>query len=124
MAAAPRSAARAPAGGWALLGVGLLCYGLSSILVRAAGPVEPMALAAWRTVFVTVLLAPAAAVKARGELARMSRREWALVVGSGVVLGLHFLTWIVSVQLTTVAAASVLVTTSPLWIAVFGLAGI
>ena len=42
----------------------------------------------------------------------MERREWALIGASGVVLGLHFATWIVSVQLTTVAAASVLVTTS------------
>jgi drug/metabolite transporter (DMT)-like permease len=123
VAEAPGPPHRAPPAVWALLGVGLLCYGLSSILVRAAGPVEPMAIAAWRTVFVTLLLAPAAALKTRGELARMSGREWAVVVGVGVVLGLHFLTWIVSVQLTTVAAASVLVTTSPLWIALFGLAG-
>lgn len=108
---------------WALLGVGLLCYGSSSILVRAAGPVEPLAIAAWRTTFVALLLAPAAAVKASGELVRMSRRDWALVVASGVLLGFHFIAWIVSVQLTTVAAASVLVTTSPLWIAVFGALG-
>ena len=54
----------------------------------------------------------------------MPRRSWALVCASGVVLGLHFATWIVSVQLTTVAAASVLVTTTPLWIAGLGLAGV
>ena len=123
MGPVPGTPPRVPARVWAFLGAGLICYGLSSILVRAAGPVEPMAVAAWRAVFVTLLLAPAAALRARAELARMPRRDWALIAGSGVVLGLHFLAWIVSVQLTTVAAASVLVTTSPLWIAAFGLAG-
>ena len=113
-----------PARVWALLGVGLLCYGSSSILVRAAGPVEPLALAAWRAGLVALLLAPVAAVRVRGELMRMSGREWRLVGASGVLLGLHFVAWIASVQLTTVAAASVLVTTSPLWLAALGLLGI
>ncbi len=117
-------AARAPAAVWALLGVGLVCYGLSSILVRLAGPVPPLPLALWRTLFVTALLAPAALLRVRGEMAAMDRREWALVGAAGVALGLHFATWIVSVQLTSVAAASVLVTTTPLWIAVLGLLGV
>lgn len=115
---------RVPAAVWALLGVGLVCYGLSSVLVRLAGPVPPLALALWRTLFVTALLAPAALVRVRGEMAAMERREWALVGAAGVGLGLHFAAWIVSVQLTSVAAASVLVTTTPLWIAVLGLMGV
>ena len=116
--------ARVPGRLWVLLAAGLVCYGLSSILVRAAGPAPPLAIALWRTVFVTALLAPAAVVRARGEIAAMPRRAWALIGASGVVLGLHFAAWIVSVQLTTVAAASVLVTTSPLWLAGLGLVGI
>jgi drug/metabolite transporter (DMT)-like permease len=104
--------------------LGLVCYGLSSILVRLAGPVEPLAIALWRTTFVTLLLAPAALVRARGEIARMPPKSWALIGASGVALGLHFATWIASVSLTSVAAASVLVTTTPLWIAGLGLAGV
>ena len=120
-AAPPR---RVPLGLWAILVVGLVCYGLSSILVRAAGDVNPLAIAAWRTLFVTGLLAPAALVRARAELACLSRREWALVGASGVLLGLHFAAWITSVQLTTIASASVLVTMSPLWLGVLGLVGV
>ena len=120
-AAPPRPA---PLGLWAVLGVGLVCYGLSSILVRAAGDVNPLAIAAWRTLFVTGLLAPAALVRARGEMAQMTPHEWSLVAASGVLLGLHFAAWISSVQLTTIASASVLVTMSPLWLGVLGLVGV
>ncbi len=116
--------ARVPVGVWVLLGFGLVCYGLSSILVRLAGPVPPLPLALWRTLFVTLLLAPVALVRARGEMAAMERREWGLIAASGIGLGLHFVTWIVAVQLTSVAAVSVLVTTTPLWIAVLGLLGV
>lgn len=109
---------------WMLVGAGLLSYGFSSILVRAAGDVEPLAIAVWRAAFVTLALAPPALWTARAEMARMPRRSWALVGASGVLLGLHFAAWIASVQLTTVAAASVLVTTSPLWIGALGALGV
>ncbi len=66
------------------------------------------------------MLAPVALGARRGELAALSRRDWALALGSGVVLGLHFMAWIVSVQLTSIASAAVLVTSSPLFIAVLG----
>ena len=117
-------AARVPRRVWALVGAGIVSYGLSSILVRAAGDVEPLAIAVWRAAFVTLALAPAVLWKARTELARMPVRTWALVAASGVLLGLHFCAWIASVQLTTVAAASVLVTTSPLWIGLLGALGV
>ncbi len=116
---------RVPAWIWVLLGFGLVCYGLSSILVRLAGPgVPPLPLALWRTLFVTLLLVPVALAKAGGEMAAMERREWGLIAASGIGLGLHFAMWIVAVQLTSVAAVSVLVTTTPLWIAVLGLLGV
>ncbi len=115
---------RVPGWVWTLIGFGLVCYGLSSVLVRLAGDVPPLPLALWRTLFVTMLLAPVALIRTRGEMAEMDRKEWALIAAAGVGLGLHFATWIVAVQLTSVAAVSVLVTTTPLWIAVLGLLGI
>ena len=112
--------ARAPAAVWGLLGAGLLALGSSAILIRLAGEAPALALAAWRTLFVSALLLPAAVVHARAEVAAFTRRDVALVVAAGVLLGLHFMGWIASVQLTSVASASVLVTTSPLFIAVLG----
>ena len=115
-------AAGGPVPAWvkALVAAGLVCFGISSPLVRLAGDTPALAIAAWRCLMVTVLLAPAALARERATFAAMPAREWALVLAAGVALGVHFIAWIVSVQLTTVAAASVLVTTTPLWIAVLG----
>jgi drug/metabolite transporter (DMT)-like permease len=110
----------APPAVWAALGVGLVSIGASPILIRLAGDVPALALAAWRTVFVTALLVPAAALHARGDVAALGRRDGLLIGAAGVVLGLHFMAWIASVQLTSIASASVLVTLSPVFIAVLG----
>ncbi len=109
---------RAPAWVWVLVTAGLLILGASAILIRLAGDAPALALAAWRTVAVSLVLGPWMLTSARSEIARFTARDWAMALGAGVLLGLHFMTWIVSVQLTSVASASVLVTMSPLFIAV------
>ena len=111
---------RAPASVWAMVGVGLLAFGSSPILIRLAGDVPALALAAWRTSVVALVLAPVALTRSRSELAAMPRRDVGLAAAAGVLLGLHFMGWIVSVQLTSIASAAVLVTTSPVFIAVLG----
>ncbi len=111
---------RTPASVWALVGVGLLAFGSSPVLIRLAGDAPALALAAWRTSVVSLALAPFALTRSRGELASLSRRDVGMVVAAGVLLGLHFMGWIVSVQLTSIASASVLVTTSPVFIAILG----
>lgn len=113
-------AARAPAAVWALLGVGLVTLGASPLLIRLAGDVPALALAAWRTLFVTGLLAPVAVWRVRNEVTAFGPRDVLLIGSAGVFLGLHFMGWILSVQLTSVASASVLVTMSPIFIAVLG----
>ncbi|MDT7857786.1 DMT family transporter [Rubrivirga sp. S365] len=109
-----------PPGIWALLALALVAVGTSPILVRLAGDVPALALAAWRTVFVSVLLVPVAAVRVRGEIRALPRRDVGLIAVAGVFLGLHFMAWITSVQLTSVASASVLVTLSPVFIVILG----
>lgn len=109
-----------PAAVWVALALGLATLGASPILIRLAGDVPALALAAWRTLFVTALLGPAAALQARTEIAALGRRDLALIGVAGVFLGLHFMAWIASVQLTSVASASVLVTLSPVFIAILG----
>lgn len=110
----------APLRVWLLLAAGLLSLGGSAILIRYAGNVPPVAIAAWRTLFATAILAPWAARLARHEIRAFSRRDWTLIASSGVLLGAHFVAWIASVSLTSVASASVLVTTSPVFIAILG----
>ena len=114
------AAERTPSGVWLLLAAGLVSLGASAILIRYAGDTPPVAIAAWRTLLVTAILAPWAAARASDEITAFSGRDWALIVAAGVTLGLHFVAWIASVGLTTVASASVLVTTSPVFIAILG----
>ena len=111
---------KAPASVWAMVGVGLLAFGSSPVLIRLAGDAPALALAAWRTSVVALALAPLALTRSRGELSALTRRDVMLVLSAGVLLGLHFMGWIVSVQLTSIASAAVLVTTSPVFIAILG----
>jgi drug/metabolite transporter (DMT)-like permease len=50
-------------------------------------------------------------------LRSLTRRELLLGLLSGFFLALHFATWISSLEYTTVASSVVLVTTTPLWVA-------
>ncbi len=102
------------------MALGLAAIGVSPILVRYAAEAPPLALAVWRTAFAAGLLAPVAWVRAGAEIRALPRRELGLILGGGVFLGLHFAAWIASLYHTSVASASVLVTSSPLFIALLG----
>lgn len=108
-----------------VLAAGMMSFSFSPILIRFAGSeiggeAHGLTVAVWRTVMATVALAPFAWMRARAEIKAFERREWYLILSAGVLLGMHFVLWIESLYHTTVAAASVLVTTSPVFLAVLG----
>lgn len=49
--------------------------------------------------------------------ATLTGRDWALGVAAGLLLAGHFWAWVASVQMTTIASSSVLVSTQPLFVA-------
>jgi len=114
------SPSHTPLSAWLALGTGLTAISTSVLFIRWAIEAPGETVAVWRTVFGALLLAPVAAMKAREEIRQMSGREWLLVTGSGVFLGLHFVTWINSLHHTSVASASALVALSPLFLAILG----
>ncbi len=75
-------------------------------------------IAAWRLAIATLVLAPVALSRKRDELAAFTRRELLLALLSGLFLAVHFASWISSLAYTTVASSVVLVSTTPLWVAV------
>jgi drug/metabolite transporter (DMT)-like permease len=98
--------------------VAILAVSTASIFIRLAQEDAPsLAIAAWRLALASIVLAPFALTRYRGELVRISRRELMLGIASGLFLGLHFATWISSLEYTTVASSVVLVSTGPLWVA-------
>lgn len=94
--------------------------GFAPILVRLAGDAPAMSIVAWRTIFSVLLLAPLAARYAGDEIRALSTKDWLLAAIAGIFLGLHFAGWTASLYFTSVASASVLVTSSPLFLVVFG----
>jgi drug/metabolite transporter (DMT)-like permease len=102
---------------FAILGA-ILAVSTASIFIRFAQREAPsLVIAAFRLTFASLILAPIALTRHRAELRRLTRRELLLALLSGVFLALHFATWITSLEYTTVASSVVLVSTSPLWVA-------
>ena len=102
---------------------GVLLVASASIMIRQAqqmGVPSPV-IAAGRVGFAALLLSPIAFLRVRSELRGLHRRDLLLGVGSGVCLALHFSAWVTSLEYTSVASSSALVTTNPLWIALASL---
>jgi len=103
----------------ALLAMGVLAVSFSGVLVRLADAPN-LSIAFYRCAMAAAVLLPLALARRREELRSLTARQRWLAVLAGVFLAAHFATWIPSLSYTTVAASSVLVTTQPLWVAIFG----
>ena len=109
-----------PAWALPLVLAGVLCFAGSAILVRYASAAPGMAVAALRTSIAIVVLAPWGVPATLNAWKGLGRRDVWLIVAAGVLLGLHFVTWISSIYYTSVASAAVLVSTGPIFMALFG----
>jgi drug/metabolite transporter (DMT)-like permease len=98
----------------------VLIVSIASILIRwlQADGVASLAIAAWRLTFAALVLIPIALVRSRAELAQLTARSWLLTAAAGAFLALHFATWILSLEYTSVASSVALVTTNPIWIGI------
>jgi drug/metabolite transporter (DMT)-like permease len=106
--------ARAAWQSWVLLAVGVLAASVSAILIRYADDAEPLAISFWRCAAGSALLLPFA----RRRVRALPRAQARLPLIAGIFLALHFATWITSLELTTVAASVLLVSTTPIFVAV------
>ena len=102
------------------IGIAILAVSTASILIRFAQQDAPsITIAALRLTFAALVLAPIVMLRNRAELASLTRRQLWLALASGLFLAIHFGTWITSLQYTSVASSVVLVSTGPLWVALF-----
>ena len=101
-----------------VLGVGLLTVSFSAILARLAQAegVSSLAVATWRLGLAAIIITPVALIQSRHELLRLSRAQVGMAMAAGLLLALHFASWITSLEYTSVASSTALVTTNPLWI--------
>jgi drug/metabolite transporter (DMT)-like permease len=98
-------------------GLGAVIVSTAAIIIRQAQlDAHSLAIAAWRLVLATLILAPVALLTQRSELRKLTGREWGYAVASGLLLGLHFATWVTSLAHTSVMASVVLVSTTPIFV--------
>lgn len=94
----------------------MLATSTSAILVRYAQEDAPsLVIATGRLTMATLLLMPLA-LRRRQELQRLPRHGWRLALLSGFLLGLHFAGYISALRYTSIAAATVLATSTPIWV--------
>ncbi|MCW2613200.1 MAG: family transporter [Frankiales bacterium] len=99
-----------------LLTVALVAVSTSGPLI-AATAAPALAIAFWRNAMAAGVLVPAALLTCRDELRSLDRRERRLTLLAGLFLALHFATWIPALSYTSVASATALVATQPVWAA-------
>jgi drug/metabolite transporter (DMT)-like permease len=101
-----------------VLAAGVLVVSTASILIRLAQAeaVPSLTIAAVRLGLAALVLIPLAGLRSGRELAGLSRRDLLLALASGAFLAVHFWSWIASLEYTSVASSTVLVTTNPLWV--------
>lgn len=101
-----------------VLGIGLVAVAFSAIFARLAQAegVSSLAVASWRLGLAALIVTPVALLHSRRALRSLSQQQILLTLAAGFLLALHFATWISSLEYTSVASSTALVTTNPLWI--------
>ena len=101
-----------------ILILGILSASTAAIFIRLAQQYAPsLVIAALRLTFATLIIAPLAIARQWKEIRSLNQRQQGLIILSGFFLALHFACWITSLEYTTVASSVVLVTSTPLWVA-------
>lgn len=95
-----------------VLPIAVIFASFSAIFVRWSNA-PALVIAFYRMLFAFLLVLPYSALKTHG---RLSRRDLLLSITSGLLLGVHFATWISSLQFTSVASSVLLVNTHPVMV--------
>jgi drug/metabolite transporter (DMT)-like permease len=98
-----------------VISIGIVAVSFASIFIRLA-EAPSLVIAAGRLTIASLILAPAALIRGKEELRALTRGDLQLALLSGLFLGLHFATWISSLEYTSVASSVVFVDTSPLFV--------
>jgi drug/metabolite transporter (DMT)-like permease len=98
--------------------VSIVAVSTASILIRMSGA-PPLAIATYRLAFATLILLPFY-IRSGGpsRLAASSARDILTLIAVGVVLAIHFGSWITSLSLTSVASSVLFVHVDPIFVAV------
>lgn len=103
-----------------ILGIGILAVSSASLFIRYAQREMPsLVIAAFRLGLASLLMTPFVLRKHSTEIRAIQRADWLRIAAAGLLLAIHFASWITSLEYTSVSSSVVLVTTTPIWVALF-----
>lgn len=94
--------------------IGVVSVSLSAILVKLANA-DAGVIAFYRMLFSVIIMSPIFFLKYTHEIKLLNKRDWIFSGVAGVFLAFHFILWFESLQYTSVASSTVLVTMQPLF---------
>ena len=113
----PKTPSKTPSPVLATL-LGILFVSTASLFIRFAQADAPsIVIAAARMLIASLVLVPLALVRNARNPVHLTKQDWVKGLLAGLFLALHFATWITSLEYTSIASSVVLVTTTPLWVA-------
>lgn len=102
------------AGPYMAIIIGVVSVSMSAIFVKLANA-ESAVIAFYRMFFSVLIMSPVFFLKYRSELKQLHKKDWAYSTIAGIFLAFHFILWFESLNYTSVASSTVLVTLQPLF---------
>ena len=94
--------------------IGVISVALSAIFVKLT-TADAGVIAFYRMLFTVILMLPLFLLKYRKEVFLLSKKDWIFSTIAGVFLAFHFILWFESLNYTSVASSTVLVTLQPIF---------
>lgn len=94
--------------------IGVASVSMSAIFVKLANA-ESAVIAFYRMFFSILIMSPVFFLKYSGEIKLLHKKDWIFSTIAGVFLAFHFILWFESLNYTSVASSTVLVTLQPLF---------
>lgn len=96
------------------IAIGVIAVSMSAIFVKLANA-DAGVIAFYRMLFSVLIMAPIFFWKYTTELKILTKRDWTFSFIAGIFLAFHFILWFESLNYTSVASSTVLVTLQPLF---------
>jgi drug/metabolite transporter (DMT)-like permease len=97
--------------------MGVMAVSFAAIFIRLA-EAPSLVIAAYRLMLASLIVAPVGFLRHSQEIRELDRKDLLYAVASGLMLTLHFVSWIASLDYTTVASSVVFVSTHPLFVGI------
>ena len=96
------------------IAIGVISVSLSAIFVKMSSA-ESAVIAFYRMLFSVLIMSPIFLLKYKSELKLLQKKDWFFSIIAGVFLAFHFILWFESLNYTSVASSTVLVTLQPIF---------